>query len=170
MRYSKTKREKVSRINSHKIEDKSKNRLNIMIDDLGNGDILMLREVTGRDYGYDFILEIFENDEPTRKISFIQLKGTNKKIEKLKGSDFVSCPNVSKSSLKYVRQSKIPFILIYLSLKTKSFYFENLLNRKQEMNGYLNSNNDKFSIRVSALNHVESNMDIFYKMINEYYN
>jgi len=37
------------------------------------------RESTGRDYGIDMSVEIFEEGRPTGKILFLQIKGTGRK-------------------------------------------------------------------------------------------
>ncbi len=160
----------MARINTHKIEEKSINLFKSLIDESEFADLILVREFTGRDYGYDLLIELFDNEEPTGKICLIQLKGTNEKIESLKKKGVVACPNVSKSSLRYVKQTRVPFILIYLSLKTKSFYYLNLTEIKEIINNLLNENQKSYVIHIPIDNNTEDGFDKFMNMINDYYN
>lgn len=66
------------RTDPHKIETKSKDIFRCIVNSNEYCDALV-RDITENDYGIDFIVELFENKNPTGMISYIQLKGTNKK-------------------------------------------------------------------------------------------
>ena len=94
----------------HAKETQSRNYVRGIIDGYySNGDAL-IREWSERDYGIDFVLELFDNGTPTGKLAYLQIKGTGNQIEKLKKSNEVSCSNVSLSCLAYAEQDRIPFI------------------------------------------------------------
>lgn len=70
------------RISSHLIEDKATNYVKMkIIDYFENGDAIY-RDLSGRDYGIDGLVELFDNGNTTGKISFIQVKGTHANIER----------------------------------------------------------------------------------------
>ena len=114
----------MTRTSQHAKETVSRDFVRTKIDNYyQNGDAL-IRDWSERDYGIDFILELFENGYPTGKIAFMQIKGTSKKIKRLKTANCISCSNVSISSLYYAKQKHIPFILIYASMEDpKCFYY-----------------------------------------------
>lgn len=88
------------------------------IDGFGDYGDYLYRELSERDYGVDAIIECFEDGIPTGKIGFLQIKGMSKEIAPLKNTPpVVSCSGVSISNLYYVKQNRIPVILIYVSLK-----------------------------------------------------
>lgn len=119
----------MSRISNHKTEtaarlifEEAVSSFSCQAMSITEGDLLF-RGIDERDYGIDGELEIFELGEVTSKLARIQLKGTEKVIEKLKTVDCVSCPGVSKSSLGYCRTNNIPFILVYISKADRKFYY-----------------------------------------------
>lgn len=156
----------MSRTDPHKIETKSKNIFRSIIDSNKYCDALV-RDINERDYGIDFMVELFENENPTGKIAFIQLKGTQKEIESLKKSDEISCPGISNSSLSYGEQNNIPFIIVYLSIETKEFYFIDI----QSLNLNFNSEStNNITIRIPVKNKCdENNVEKFIDTIKKYY-
>lgn len=108
----------MTRVSSHVIETRScdwfKAKVNKFFE---NGDALY-REISGRDYGIDGIIELFKNGQPTGKFALVQIKGTKSKITPMKRtSNYVSC-KVSSSNAKYAFQKNIPVILAYISLNS----------------------------------------------------
>lgn len=161
-----------SRINSHKIETQSRDRIRMMINNYNDCDALF-RELSERDYGIDFIVELFENDLPTGKISFNQLKSTNDIIKKNKFSNDISCKNISVSCLNYSRQNKIPVILIYYSLKdNNNFYFIDLQSvvNDEIIKKARKNRNKTITIRIPLENNTNNgNLNNFFNLIDSYY-
>lgn len=164
----------MARTLQHIVEDESKTifsarmqgfsseRLNI-----GRGDVIF-RELTGRDYGVDGQIELFENGEPTGRIAYIQLKGTSKKIEKLKRTDEVSCTGISKSNISYCRQQNVPVMLAYISTADNTFYYIDLQSVYQQT---LNAIGDHESGTVRIpLENSSQELDKFFEIFNGYYN
>lgn len=148
------------KVNSHDIEKRGKNYFQVLID---NNDDSLFRELSGRDYGIDGIVEVFENEFPTGKICYVQIKSTDEIIVPLKKFiGFVSCPGISESNLYYCKQNKIPFYLIYNSLKDKnSFYYYKLNEEKIKSNS---------RIRIPIVNRCEDDITNFLNEVNNYYN
>ena len=70
-----------------------------------------------KDYGYDYLIEIFENNLSTGKTFFIQLKGTDQEI-----IDDEAKIQIKISNLKYFNKSLLPVLLVFFSTKTKQFW------------------------------------------------
>lgn len=158
----------MSRIDSHKIETNSKNRFRIIID-LNNYCDALIRDITERDYGIDFIMELFENNNPTGMIAFIQLKGKQESIKQNKRSNDVSCSGISINSLQYGNQRIIPYIIVYLSIKNEEFYFIDLQSVVKE----IKNNNDRKSctVRIPADNRCnKDDVKKFIDVVKKYYN
>jgi hypothetical protein len=159
------------RSQTHVRETASRNAVRSLIDDFyPNGDAL-IREWSERDYGIDFVLELFDKGQPTGKIAFLQIKGTGKKIEKLKTSDEVSCPNVSQSSFEYARQNRIPYILIYVSTeKPITFYYldlQSLMKKDSPMKDL--KTGETTTVRIPIANVAIQDLTGFFKLVNSYY-
>lgn len=162
----------MARTSSHVIETNSINMIKNKIDAFyQNGDALA-RNWTERDYGIDLVIELFDNGIPTGKLAFLQVKGTQKTIEKLKRSDEVSCPNISMSSLDYAKQNRIPFILIYASIAApECFYYIDL----QSIIGTLTQKDDSekpqksTTVRIPYKNCIYKDLSNFFLLINQYY-
>lgn len=152
------------RIASHAKETKSRDFIRNILDT----DDSLIREWTERDYGIDFLLELFDNGFPTGKLAFLQIKGTEK-IEKLKKTDEVSC-QVSRSSLFYALQDIIPFVVIYVSISEGIFFYIDLQSIRESFTDKLESDQEKINIRIPFDNCVRDN-DIleFMTLINSYY-
>lgn len=155
-----------ARTNTHKIEDISKSYICSLINET---EIALYREITGRDYGIDAIVELFNKDMPTGKIAFIQIKATSNAIVPLKNSpQYVSCPNVSVSNISYTFQKNIPVILIYVYLKgERGFYYKILNNRIPQLNIY--NKQKTITIRLPIENHITKKADLLLKEIETYY-
>lgn len=114
----------MSRINSHKIESQGLDNFRKIV----NKDNGLFRELSGRDYGIDGMIELFsEQGDITGRVILVQVKTTSETIEKNKRSNDVSI-SLSLSSLEYSKQKNIPFVLIHNSLKNEEEYYYFLLN------------------------------------------
>ena len=128
----------------------------------------VFRQLTERDYGVDGQVELFDNDDmPTGRIAYIQLKGTAKPIEKLKRSEEVSCADISKSNIAYCQQRNVPVMLVYISVCDEDFYFIDL---QSVYKSALNTIGDNASgtVRIPLINYSD-NLDKFFEIINHYY-
>lgn len=157
----------MTRISSHLIEDKAINYVKLKITDyFDNGDAIY-RDLSGRDYGIDGLVELFDNGNPTGKISFIQVKGTRDKIEPLKTKPVISC-SISVSNAHYATQNIIPVFLIYVSLlKPETLYFVNIQSAIAEQM-------EKFASQKSVTVHIpqmnsNENLKQFFDEIKQYY-
>lgn len=156
-----------SRVSSHIIEEQAKDHVRIIINANGNA---IFRELTGRDYGVDAIIELFNDGIPTGKIAFIQIKGTSRSIAPLSRTpNYVSCPRISISNLNYSFQNNIPVILLYTSLKgEKGFYYTVLNNNKDnDINSKLNQ--DTTRIRIPINNFIVDDINQLFNIINSFY-
>lgn len=158
------------RSNSHARETASRDIVRSKIDNFyPNGDAL-IREWSERDYGIDFVLELFEDGYPTGKIAFLQIKGTAKVIEKLKTSEEVSCSNVSLSSFEYARQVRIPFILIYVSTAIPScFYYIDLQSSIKSLTIKDSKKTNEITVRIPVENVANEDLTGFFELVNSYY-
>lgn len=159
------------RTQQHVRETVSRDMVRRMIDAFyENGDAL-IREWTERDYGIDYLLELFDNGTPTGKLAFLQIKGTGMTIEKLRRSEEVSCPGVSISSLEYAKQKRIPFVLIYASSENL-FYYIDLQSIVSKVFDKITGESQRktTTIRIPIMNCTyESNLSGFFDLINSYY-
>lgn len=156
-----------SRVPSHIIEEQAKDRIRSIINADGNA---IFRELTGRDYGVDAIIELFDDGIPTGKIAFVQIKGTSFPISPLlRTPNFVSCRNISISNLNYSFQNNIPVILLYTSLKgEKGFYYTVLNNNKDnDINSKLNQ--DTITIKIPINNFIFDDINQLFNIINSFY-
>lgn len=158
------------RTSPHTIETKSHDLVRKEIHSFyRNGDAL-IREWSERDYGVDLILELFDEGVPTGKLAFLQVKGTEKDIEKLHKTNEVSCKGVSISCLEYAKQKRIPFMLIYVSINAENFYFVDLQSRTkffQEANG--KNKSKETTIRIPFDNQSKTNLALLFEIVNSYY-
>ena len=155
----------MERVSSHIIAEKANNWFKYFCEENSkNGDILV-REITGRDYGVDLVVERFKSGQPTGIIAFIQIKGTEKELPK-KGTN-VSCPDVSLSSLKYAKQNRVAMFLVYTFIKHKKFFFLRL--QDIDIDGYLdkasNDKNNKTSIPIPLVNNSGDKLADFFNLI-----
>ena len=116
---------KKSKTSSHDIAVIAQNIIRSLIDESRIG---LFREITGRDYGIDAIVEMFENGAVTGKIALVQCKGQEDAIAPMKRfPDYVSCKGVSVSNLEYALQNNTITILTFASASDKGlFYFADL--------------------------------------------
>lgn len=128
----------------------------------------VFRQLTERDYGVDGQVELFDNDDmPTGRIAYIQLKGTAKSIEKLKRSEEVSCSGISRSNIAYCQQKNVPVMLVYISVCDEDYYFIDLQSvYKSTLN--VIGDNASGTIRIPLMNY-SANIDKFFEIINHYY-
>lgn len=163
----------MGRISTHKIETKTTGRVKRLIDETEYSNISMLfREMSGRDYGIDAMIEIFKDDNPTGIFALIQVKGTENKIEKNKKSDDISC-KISSSNARYAFQQNIPVFLTYVSLKNKSgFYYVSVQKALREKNitDETLKQQGSITIRIPTSNYIDSEVENLVNEILEYYN
>jgi len=159
---------KVRKTQQHNIEGKSKNIIRTIIEKKDQG---IFREVSGRDYGIDAIVEYFDNGQITGKIALIQCKGTGEKIEPLKTfPNFVSCKGISASNLEYALQDNSLIILTYASVVDNKFYFVQLNDLiTNEMKEKLDEGQERFNIRIPINNNSDEAMERFWNLVKKYY-
>jgi|GEM_PF-1370092 len=81
------------------------------------------REITGRDYGIDMEIELFEQGNPTGQILLLQIKGTTKTIPN--GTKRYFSFSIETKTLKYAERFITPFLLIICPVnnkKIKAYY------------------------------------------------
>lgn len=155
----------MGRINSHVIETKAVDFVRSTINSYySNGDALY-REISDRDYGIDAIIELFDDGEPTGRIAFAQVKGTEENISPLKKNNIISC-HISSSNAKYARQKNIPVLLIYVSLKSKIFYFTMVQNSIDLRKIGKQKNH---TVYIPIQNNFQKNPEKLFDLIREYY-
>lgn len=160
---------KKRRISTHKIETDSTDYIRNTIDGYyENGDALY-REVTGRDYGIDAIIELFDNGIPTGKIAFIQIKGTKNAIVPLRtAKSFISC-KITASNIDYAIQNRIPVLLFYVSLnKQPIFYFARLQDVITEDQINKSKRQNSISVRIPINNSSAEDLDSLFSLIMDY--
>lgn len=95
----------------HIIENKSKKLLNDIIPDEW-----VSREL-GDDYGYDYLVEIFEENQSTGKTFYVQLKGSNQKIRNNEIKVQINVDNI-----EYFNKTLQPVLLVFCSTITNQIW------------------------------------------------
>ena len=117
------------RISSHEIEDRAKDKVRTLINQGGDA---LFRDITGRNYGIDCMVELFEKGSVTGKIALLQIKGKSEKIAPLKKfPQEISC-SISSSNYKYAFQSNIPVVVICTSIQDKEKFYYCILQNINE--------------------------------------
>lgn len=156
----------MKRVNAHAIETRAVDFVRSSINRYyTNGDALY-REISGRDYGIDAIIELFNNGTPTGNIAFVQVKGTEKNVTPLRGDEEISC-QITSSNAQYVKQSNIPILLMYVSLNNQTIYFIRLQDLKIDNNKI--NRQKKITIHIPLENSFQSNGEKLFENIREYY-
>lgn len=151
------------RIKSHTIETNTTDNVRKII----NSENCLFRELTGRDYGIDAIIECFNKGEITGKIAFLQLKGTSAEIVPLKNNLEISC-SISTSNAIYACQKNIPVLLIFSSIKSdNTFYYVFLQNI--QFNEQLLKKQKSITVHIPVANIISDNMEDLVKLINNFY-
>ena len=127
----------------------------------------VFRQITERDYGIDGLVDLLSCGEPTGRTAYIQLKGTEKVIEKLKRSEEVSCSGVTRSNLLYCRQNNIPVMLVYVSTADGIFYYLDLQSVYKEKLEEI-EDGKTVTVRIPVQNNSEE-LKRFFEIINHYY-
>lgn len=155
------------RTSSHVIETRSRDYFQQKINNsFENGDALF-RNLSERDYGIDGLVELFDNGHPTGKIAFIQIKGKEKLIAPQIRNPVVSCPNVSSTNFAYAYQTRIPVILVYVSLESPNpIYYVEL---QTVISQFSNSISDSVSVKIPQENLLIDNMQPLFDIIHKYY-
>lgn len=158
---------KKSRIASHNIETLVLDNVRSIIDKSQDA---LVREITGRDYGIDAILELFDNGTITGNYAFLQIKGKQKKVEHLKKSKAVSC-KISSANAYYANQNTLPVIVILASIEeSNNFFFVPLQEViTKEHVRKLDKGQKEITIRIPLDNCVDGNIDPLRKIIESYY-
>ena len=152
------------RIRSHVIETKTKNNVRKLIDN----DESFFRELTGRDYGIDGIIELYEKKNVTGKIAYVQIKGTEKKIKPLLLREhIISCP-ITTSSAEYAFQNNIPFILIYASTQDENMFYYVCL-QEAEIDKVKLEKQKTITIHIPLNSFVCEDFEGLYALINKFY-
>lgn len=160
------------RTKPHVIETNSKDYIRTKINSFyKNGDALV-REWNERDYGIDLVIEFFQDGYPTGEMTYLQIKATEDTIIKNVRSNDVSCPGVSLSTLEYAKQKRIPFILIYISLKDpKEFYFIDIqsLNVEELYKKAKGNSTKKTTIKIPSINRSDGDLTSLFQLIKKYF-
>ena len=157
------------RINTHCVETKACDYIRNLIDSYyENGDALY-RELSGRDYGIDAIIELFEGGVPTGKIAYVQVKGTQKTIVPMKTSPYVSC-KISASNVFYSFQNRIPVIIILVCVsKEHCFYYGRLQDLITDEHISKVEKQKELSIRLPVINSSYDGLERLFDLIRSYY-
>lgn len=121
------------------------------------------------------MVELFNDGCPTGKIAYIQIKGTNKRIEALKKGKLkrkaVSCPKVSDSTFAYAQQKRIPIILIFASLaEPQCFYYVDLQSQIDDIEERKTKpGKTEHTVHIPIENYVENDLTGFFGLINSFY-
>lgn len=75
-------------------------------------DDLIIRGLDDTDYGIDLRIELFQGEEPTGNIAWVQVKGTTKTFDSTKEESY----QLSKKTITYAQKFQAPFFLIYASV------------------------------------------------------
>lgn len=158
---------KANRTISHSIETITYDNVRKKIDDTGNA---LYREISGRDYGIDAVVELFEEGNITGKFALLQIKGTSKKIVPLQSGNEFSC-KISSSNALYAYQDRIPVILIYASTQEEgNFFFADLRTViTQDQKQKINEGQDTITVRIPLNNSTQENIQPFFDIINSFY-
>ena len=159
------------RTNTHVIETESRQIFASALTKFTNKDVrkgdLLFREISERDYGIDGEVELFNHGEATGRFAKIQLKSTEKIIQKLKTVDAVSCSGISKSNLSYCRQRNVPVMLVYCSTIDEKFYFIDLQSVYKDKIPEIGDNSSG-TVRIPIENNSDD-LGRFVNIINGYY-
>lgn len=130
----------MKRPQQHIIETKSKKSFERLIPDTW-----VAREL-GSDYGLDYLLEIFKNNNSSGHLFFVQLKGTDTEII----DDTISY-RLSVDNIEYWNTITIPVLLVFYSTKSNKFW--GLWINKLKNNFLLKKEDQKkLTIKLSANN------------------
>lgn len=163
------KMQKARRITSHIIETESVNKIRSIIDADGRG---LFREFSGRDYGIDAMVEVFDKGCITGKFAMLQCKGKGEKIKTLiKTPEYVSCSNISSANISYLFQGNVLVIIVYGDItEDKNFYFADLKSVvSDEQRKKLSDDNKTVTVRIPIVNNAKSNIDLFFKLIDDFF-
>lgn len=161
---------KKQRIQSHQIETKSTDIIRSLINADERG---LFRELSGKDYGIDAVVEIFDGGTVTGKLGLIQCKGTKDRIIPMKKHpDYISCSGVTNSNLQYLKQSNNAVILVYASIKERdNFYYVDLNEAflKSDLKSIFAGIGNTKTVRIPLKNNAKENMSGFFDLIEKYY-
>lgn len=112
-----------TRIPSHLIEERAVSSTRLQI---GQHQEMLYRECSGRDYGYDGLIEIFDEGAITGKFALVQIKGveTWSNLKILKNRKYIT-QKISITTAGYAVQNRIPLFVIIASAdkKENGFYY-----------------------------------------------
>lgn len=75
-------------------------------------DDVIIRGLDDTDYGIDLRVELFQGEEPTGNIAWIQVKGTTETFDSTKEESY----QLLKKTIAYAQKFQAPFFLIYASV------------------------------------------------------
>ena len=128
---------------------------------------LLIHELTGRDYGIDAIVEIFENSFPTGIIAYLQIKSTQKNIN-ISKDGCISSPQLSISNWYYSVQQNIPLVLLYVNTKNEEIYYK-ILNGELSIDILKNLKQKSKNTRIPSDNILNNNYDNFINLVKNFY-
>jgi hypothetical protein len=134
----------MKRPQQHIIETTSKKQFERLIPDSW-----VAREL-GIDYGLDYLVEIFKENNSTGQMFFVQLKGTDKKIV----NDTISY-QLSLDNVEYWNRIALPVLLIFFSSQSNNFW--GVWTNKMLENISLRKNQKKYTISLTSKNLISVN-------------
>lgn len=163
---------KKRKIPKHDIGQQALDNIRTIID---KTDVGLFREMTGRDYGIDGLVEVFDEGAVTGKFALVQCKGQEKIIKPLKTEPkYISCKGISSSNAEYALQNNSVVLLCFASSTDNTkFYFANLKEAlTDDMKEKLTREKDPqktISVRIPIENNSIDNMPKFWQIINSFY-
>ena len=156
-----------ARVSSHEVEEKGIALIHSRIANLVHYSAVF-REMTGKDYGVDGIIELFENQFATGCFALIQIKSTSQEIRTLKRNSFVTI-DISPSSAHYAYQNRIPFIVLYCSIYDEAAYFKILNGTLGESERRKVESGKKVRIQIPASSKMNADFSPLIEAIMVYY-
>lgn len=155
-----------NRISPHRIETQTCDIVRTIIDKDG---VALYRDITGRDYGIDAIIEIFDDGRVTGKFALLQIKGKQRKIVPLK-SGVISC-KITASNAEYAFQHNIPVVLVTTSLEEKeNFYYVALQEviTKEHLRK-IEAGQKEITVHIPVNSCIIENKQGFFKLVESFY-
>ena len=156
-----------SKPTSHDIDEKGRALIHTGIANTSDG-VALLRELTGRDYGVDGLIELFKDGYATGEFALIQIKSTEKSISIQKRKACVAI-DITASCARYAIQTRIPFLLLYCSVKDKITYYRVLNGTITEREKKKIDGNKSVRISIPAEAKLETDFRDLIRVIEDYY-
>lgn len=160
------------RIDAHRIEERAVNSARSQIDQHQG---MVYRMCSGRDYGYDGLIELFDESSVTGKFALVQLKGvaTWANLKILKKRDVIS-QKISITTARYAIQKRIPlFVIVASASKTESGFYYVLLQKytsDRDFRKRMHKNKTSLTVHLPFASPAPENADYLYQEILDYHN